>query len=123
MTVNNYKLEELFTMLSESDKEAVPRIIIVKNNKLWREEITSGVNQDISIFKSNNFVVTCKRHLDDELESNKFKGDLYLALHNALTYLDETDNMIITVENIISKFVRGAKASRTIKLVYIVIHS
>lgn len=116
------KLNELLTMLNQSDIEVVPRVIVVtKDNKNWRETITKGVYQDISIFKSSDFIISCKRHLNDELESKKFKGDLCLALHNVLASLNGTVSMVITVENIMCKFTKGIKVEKTTKLVYIVL--
>lgn len=116
------KLNELLSMLTQSDKEAVPRFVMLdQGNNKWREDITKAIDLDMNIFKSDNFVLTCKRPLDDKAEPMEFKGNLYLALHNVLAYVDENESMVITVQNIVSKFIKGVKATRTIKLVYIVV--
>lgn len=118
------KLNELLSMLTQSDKEAVPRIIILdQSNNKWKEDITKAIDMDINIFKTNNFVVTCKRSLDNGAEPMEFKGNLCLALHNVLSYIDKNESMIITVQNIVSTRIKGVKATRTIKLVYIVLQS
>jgi hypothetical protein len=116
--------EILFTMLSESDKEVIPRIIMVDNrSKLWRLTVSKAIDLDSAIFKSDDYILTCRRYLNDELELRKFKGNLNLALHNVLTCIDDTDNMIITVENLVHKYFKGKKIQRSIKLVYIVLQT
>lgn len=116
------KLNDLLSMLTQSDKEAVPRIIILdQSNNKWKEDITKAIDLDMNIFKSNNFVLTCKRPLDNAAEPMEFKGNLCLALHNVLSYVDKNESMVITVQNIVSTRVKGVKATRTIKLVYIVV--
>ncbi len=116
------KLNELLSMLNQTDIEVVPRIIMVtKDDKNWRETITKGIIQDISIFKSSEFTLSCKRYFGDELESMKFKGDLCLALHNVLASLNGIESMVITVENTMRRFPKGIKVEKTMKLVYIVL--
>jgi len=111
-------------MLTESEKEAIPRIIMVNsNNKLWRQTIAKAIDIDASTFKSDNYVITCRRYLNDELEQDEFKGSLKLSLHNALTHIDDTDNMIISVENLAYKYLKGMRLQKSIKLVYIVLQS
>jgi len=114
----------LITMLSESDKGAVPRIIMVgSRNKLWRQIIAEGIDLDSGMFKSSEYVLSCRRYSNDELELKKFNGCLKLALHNLLTCVKDTDNMIITVENMVYKFLKGVRVQRTIKVVYIVLQN
>jgi hypothetical protein len=112
---------ELCTMMTESEIGLVPRVIMVNSsNNSWRQEITKAIDLDRNIFKGSNFVLTCKRHLNGKCEEFKFKGDLDLSLHNVLASVKSNDNMLITVENIVTSFIKGRKIEKTVKLIYIV---
>lgn len=116
--------EKLTSLLTESDMGVVPRLIVVnENSKDWRQTVINGVTIDKDVFHSDDFVINCKWYLDDELQEEIFKGSLQLALHNMLTAVIKTDSMIVTVQNKISKFWKGRKVERDMKLVYIVLYN
>jgi len=124
MILNNSEnlLSQLLITLTESDKKARPRIIMINsNNKRWRQMIINAINLDKSIFKDNNYFLTCKRYLDNKLELKTNKGEIQISLNNILDTVNSTDNMIITIENSMFKFFKGIWAEKSIKLVYIIL--
>lgn len=117
-------VNELLSILTESDKEAIPRIIMVNcNNKLWKQTIAEAIDRDRILFKSDSYVITCRRYLGDGFEVREFKGQLSLTLQSILTCIDEIDNMVITVKNLSYIYIKGKKLQKIIKLVYIIIQS
>lgn len=109
-------LDKLIPLLGDNEVKAVPRIIVVDSD--WRKSITDGIFLDRPVFTGTQFNISCQFASSSKIE---FKGSLELALHNVLASVERPGNMVITVENIITKFVKGVKAKRSMKLVYIVL--
>lgn len=109
--------DKAISLLYDSDTESIPRLVIVNSDV--KASINKAIDMDRNIFKSDSFILTCQR--GEEFETIQLKGSLNLTLHNILASAGYAKNMILTVENVISKFVKGHKVERTIKLIYVVI--
>ena len=122
--ISGNSMEQLFAMLTESDKEVIPRIIMLNSSdKVWKETITKAIDKDRILFKSDSYVITYRRYLSDGYEVKEFKGCLDVALNNILACVKESDNMVITVKNLSYNYIKGRRAQANIKLVYIVLQS
>lgn len=109
-------LDKIMLLLTDVEVKSVPRIIVVDSD--WRKTITNAITLDKGIMKGEKFIVTVQFASMNTLQQ---KGSLELSLHNVLASMDKPSNMVVTVENIVTKFVKGRKLEQTFKLSYIVI--
>jgi len=111
-------LDKIMLLLTDVEVKSVPRIIVVDSD--WRKTITNAITLDKGIMKGERFIVTAQFTSMNTLQQ---KGSLELALHNVLACMHKPSNMLITVENIVTKFVKERKIEKINKLSYIVIKS